>query len=77
MTLTALIFFYAILGFVVIQGFLVSLYNKALKKTTVPGNPRQAEVAVILCVRGEDPSLESCLRSLANQAYANKKIFVV
>lgn len=82
MTVTGPIFFLAALGFLLIQGVLVRMFVACIR-TASPTNGNRPDgfplqpVAIVLCVRGNDPSLDACLSALAQQDYPNKKILIV
>ena len=71
------VFFLFTVGFVLVQGILVGLYVRKMRQATSKKDDFQPSVAIVLCVRGLDPSLEDCLKALVAQDYRRKKIFVV
>lgn len=92
MTLLASVAFWTTLGFVVVQSVLVRRFVGILRRGQLkPRAPAEAAsetpaedssgdpvaVAIVLCVRGADPSLEACLNSLLGQQYVHRKIHVV
>ena len=73
MTELAIFLSKSLLGWLVIQVLLalVFLWNlRSSRKNSLPDN-ELPKTAVILCLRGADPFLANCLRSLFNQNYPN------
>lgn len=75
--------FWGTVGFLVLQAFLVALFVRKLSKTgqNVDDQNRNlsddVSVAIVLCIRGKDPSLEDCLQALLAQQYSNRQIFLI
>lgn len=76
------------LGFILVQATLVFLYTRHFRSRQIESGDSEAPqsnqeatnlpaVAIVLCVRGEDPSLESCINAIVAQSYGHKKLFIV
>ena len=90
MTVLALVAFWGTVGFVVLQATLVALFVRKLNRNSVDTGAvdtgsvdtesiakSDLKTAIILCVRGVDPSLKDCLDSLIEQGASDQKVFVV
>ena len=67
-----------LLGLTVMQLTFVWMYGRILKAPpTPPLEGFSPDVAVILCVRGEDPTLMECLTGLSMQSYSKFQLHVV
>lgn len=78
MITTAIVFLGISIAFVLLQSVLIFQYTTVLKKkSSRVAADHASPVAIILCVRGFDPSLKSCLQSLTQQDYSQKTLFVV
>src|SRR5262245_60372909 len=55
-------------------GFIIRLRNRP---PALLADPRCPKAAVILCLRGADPSLSDCLQAIASQDYPNYEVRVV
>lgn len=68
-----------LIGFAVVQSIYVWLHCRFLRSNTKSDfdDSFAPKVAVVLCVRGTDPSLIRCLDGLSQQGYANYEIHVV
>lgn len=78
MTTFAIVFLGTAIAFVLLQSILIFQYNRVLKQTSGRvGSDHPTSVAMILCVRGFDPSLTNCLLALTQQDYSLKKLIIV
>ncbi len=70
-TITALV-----VGSIVVQSILAGIYCRALQRATQsrPDRTWQPPAAVVLCLRGADPSLAECLIALGRQEYADYRV---
>lgn len=79
MILIATIFGLLLLGAAAVQLSIATKFQKhfdTLKPTSMPLSEQQPAV-VVICVRGCDPSLESCLVGVLNQTYANYRVQMI
>lgn len=78
MTTVAIVFLGISIAFVLLQSVLIFQYTTVLKQASSRvAADHSSPVAIILCVRGFDPSLQSCLQSLTQQDYSQKNLIVV
>lgn len=71
-------FLFAAGGFVLIQSILVLYYYLTVRReSSLAPSDSEQNVAVLLCVRGLDPSLPECFRAIANQDYDRKTFLIV
>lgn len=71
------IVFVLLLVVVAFQAIMVAIYRSWLLKPTQSQQVYESPVAVLLSVRGFDPSLQSCLTGLSNQNYEHYKVFII
>jgi glycosyltransferase involved in cell wall biosynthesis len=75
----SLVFFWALVGVAVHNTFWTVAMAGVLRKrrrASVPTNQELPKAAVLLCLRGADPTLRSCLRRLLSQDYPNYELFI-
>lgn len=79
MTLMATLLFSILIGSIAIQSLMVLGFVGALRrwKRTLPPDAKCPKVAVILCLRGADPFLESCIKALLRQDYPCYEVRVI
>lgn len=78
MTAVGIGFIATSISFVIIQAFLVGWFTRILGSTSNSSSPKEENsVAILLCIRGDDPSLRQCIHSIAAQQYSKKNLFVV
>lgn len=67
------------LGLTLFQGLYVWLYRRQMRRTPSFESERRFEgpVSVVLCLRGNDPSLSACLNGLAQQSYQDFQLICV
>lgn len=75
-------FLLALLGYVILCSIIQVVVTSRLatvfgSRMTPPEDLGVPKAAVILAIRGPDPSLQATVRALANQAYPDYKLFVV
>lgn len=79
MILIAILFGLLLAGAAGVQLSIATAFQKrfnALEPAPMP-LPEQQPAVVVICVRGCDPSLESCLTGVLNQDYANYRVQVI
>jgi hypothetical protein len=65
-------------SFAALQALLVVLFVRRLRRRRYSAAVDvEIPTTVVLCVRGCDPSLESCIQGLADQAYRNWRLLIV
>lgn len=77
MTTVALAGFYVTLGFILVQAILVGIYVRYLKRSNREASDFHPSVAILLCIRGKDPSLDGCMKALVSQDYPDYQLIVV
>ena len=79
MSLTANVLFWILLTLAVGQAPLVWAFVRALRRGKKPVTERERypKVAAVLCLRGPDPFLESCVEALLDQDYPNYDVRIV
>lgn len=78
MTTVAIVFLGTAIAFVLLQSILIFQYHRVLKQSSARvDSDHSTSVAMILCVRGFDPSLTNCLLALTQQDYSQKTLIVV
>ena len=75
----SLVFFWILLGIAVHNTFWIVVIVGVLRnrhRVNVATDEELPKAAVLLCLRGADPSLPTCLRRLLRQDYPDYELFV-
>ncbi|MEC8863914.1 MAG: glycosyltransferase family 2 protein [Planctomycetota bacterium] len=76
--ITALLFLITLAVFAAVQTLMVVRFKQHLGgHARETGEEKGPDVAVLLCVRGADPSLSDCISGLAGQSYRNWRLIIV
>ncbi len=75
----SVIVFWILVVEAVLQGLLVVAFLRALSRfrRDLPGDEACPKTAVVLCLRGRDPFLETCLERLLEQDYPDYRLHIV
>ena len=67
----AIVLFWVLVGSIAVQGFMTLAFVRSLRcfRTKLPTDGECPKVAAVLCLRGRDPFLGSCVRALLTQDY--------
>ena len=66
-----------LIALAVMQSIYVWLHCRFVLSPPQTANDFQPQIAVLLCLRGRDPSLADCLKGLVNQDYDSFSIHVI
>ena len=75
----AIVCFWALVGSIVAQSVMTLIFVRALGRwrTPLPADDQCPQAAVVLCLRGRDPFLKSCVQALLAQDYPHYDVRVV
>lgn len=77
LVIVALVILLSLIVFSGVQSVYAALFLRKVRRPSVLSTADELKVAVILCLRGSDPFLTNCIRSLLDLDYERYELFVI